>query len=324
VILLFGLPEDSPLRLVAQALERAGAPHLLLNHADVLELELDYECVPQPRGTLVFRERTVRVEELRAIYLRPYDFRAFPHLADAAPGGPERRHAERFDGALWGLAECSAGLVLNRPSAMQSNGSKPYQSELIRAQGFDVPETLVTNDPAAARDFWREHGDVVYKSISGRRSVVGRLGPEDEKRLAAVAWCPVQLQRRVPGVDHRVHVVGDDVFTCRVDTEAVDYRYGAANYAADRVPPDVGARCVELSRALGLPLVGIDLRRTPEGRWVCFEANPSPAFSCYEHSTGQPISAAVAALLMRGGSRSAVPATGRTSGRNVNNASACP
>ena len=30
---------------------------------------------------------------------------------------------------------------------MASNGSKPYQTQLIRAHGFAVPETLITNDP---------------------------------------------------------------------------------------------------------------------------------------------------------------------------------
>ena len=43
-----------------------------------------------------------------------------------------------------------------------------------------------------------------------------------------------------------------------------------------------------------LPLAGIDLRRTPDGRYVCFEVNPSPAFSFYERRTGLPIAHAIA------------------------------
>ena len=48
---------------------------------------------------------------------------------------------------------------------------------------------------------------------------------------------------------------------------------------------------------MNLPLAGIDLRRTPQGEWYCFEVNPSPAFTYYEQITGQPISQAVALLL---------------------------
>jgi D-alanine-D-alanine ligase-like ATP-grasp enzyme len=45
---------------------------------------------------------------------------------------------------------------------------------------------------------------------------------------------------------------------------------------------------------MGLELAGIDLRIRPNGEVVCFEVNPSPAFSYYEERTGLPIAAAVA------------------------------
>jgi D-alanine-D-alanine ligase-like ATP-grasp enzyme len=51
---------------------------------------------------------------------------------------------------------------------------------------------------------------------------------------------------------------------------------------------------------LELPVAGIDLRDHPAGKWFCFEVNPSPAFSYYEHETGQPIAAAVARFLAAG------------------------
>ena len=51
---------------------------------------------------------------------------------------------------------------------------------------------------------------------------------------------------------------------------------------------------------MGLFVAGIDLRRTPSGEWCCFEVNPSPAFTFYQESTGQPIAAAIASLLISG------------------------
>lgn len=63
------------------------------------------------------------------------------------------------------------------------------------------------------------------------------------------------------------------------------------------MPPEVTLRCFDLAKRLGLPLAGIDLRRTPDGEWYCFEVNPSPGFTYYEWNTGQPIAAAVAGLL---------------------------
>lgn len=41
-------------------------------------------------------------------------------------------------------------------------------------------------------------------------------------------------------------------------------------------------------------IAGIDLRRTHDGTWYCFEVNSSPGFSDFEEATGQPIAEAVA------------------------------
>jgi glutathione synthase/RimK-type ligase-like ATP-grasp enzyme len=54
-----------------------------------------------------------------------------------------------------------------------------------------------------------------------------------------------------------------------------------------------------MAAAMGLSVAGIDLRRTPGRKWVCFEVNPSPAFVFYEEATGQPIGDAIARLLIR-------------------------
>jgi glutathione synthase/RimK-type ligase-like ATP-grasp enzyme len=55
-----------------------------------------------------------------------------------------------------------------------------------------------------------------------------------------------------------------------------------------------------MAHALCLPLAGIDLRRTPEGEWYCFEVNPSPGFTWFQDSTGDAIDQAIADLLLAG------------------------
>jgi D-alanine-D-alanine ligase-like ATP-grasp enzyme len=63
------------------------------------------------------------------------------------------------------------------------------------------------------------------------------------------------------------------------------------------LPAPVAEAACRLSAALDLSLAGLDLRRTPDGEWYCFEVNSSPCFTYYENHTGQPLSAAVADLL---------------------------
>jgi glutathione synthase/RimK-type ligase-like ATP-grasp enzyme len=210
---------------------------------------------------------------------------------------------EKVEDAMQCWAEITPAFVINRPSTMGSNSSKPYQLDLIRSLGFEIPETLITTVPDAALEFWSKHRDVIYKSISGVRSVVSRVGPEHSDRLADVANCPTQFQRYIKGTDYRVHVVGNEVFAAEIISRADDYRYARRSgfdieIRAKTLPPDVADRCRVLSKSLCMAVAGVDLRLTPDGKWYCFEVNPSPAFTFYADETDQPIGAAIARLLV--------------------------
>jgi glutathione synthase/RimK-type ligase-like ATP-grasp enzyme len=105
-----------------------------------------------------------------------------------------------------------------------------------------------------------------------------------ETRMADVRFCPTQFQGYVAGTDVRVHVVGDAVFACEVSSTATDYRYpGDADVArkAIELPKEIAERCRAVTKQLGLVVAGIDLRRAKQD-WVCFEVNPSPAFTYFD------------------------------------------
>ena len=219
-------------------------------------------------------------------------------------GDPEATAALQLeaDAGLMALLEDLPCPVVNRIGGGMSNNSKPYQALLLRRAGLKVPATLVTSDPAAARAFQAEHGEVIYKSPSGVRSIVRRLGPDQLARLAFLRHGPAQFQAFVPGRNVRVHTVGDQVFATRIETEAVDYRYAHLDgldvaMKPATLPAAVEAACLRAARDLDLLFAGIDLKETPDGEYVCFEVNPCPGFIYYERHTGQPISAALADLL---------------------------
>src|SRR5262249_33993705 len=148
------------------------------------------------------------------------------------------------------------------------NSSKPYQAQLIARLGFAVPETLITNDPQSVREFYEQHGRVVYKSISAARSIVRELTPADLPRLEQIHWCPTQFQVYVPGINVRVHVVGQQVFATKILSQATDYRYACregsdAELCAVELSDELTEKCVKLAARLDLPLAGIDLKITP-------------------------------------------------------------
>jgi glutathione synthase/RimK-type ligase-like ATP-grasp enzyme len=300
VILLWGAPGDDPLEAVRSELDRRRTDVRLLDQRDVLDQRVELTIGASMGGTVWSRDDRFALEEVAALYVRVYDARQLTQVAQAGPDAWVR--VQEVQSAIWAWADETPARVINRPTAMASNGSKPYQTTLIGACGFCVPETLITTDPAAAAAFWDRHEHVVYKSVSSVRSRVSRLGPQHRTRLADVVWCPTQFQAWVPGRDHRVHVIGDEVFAVEVLSDADDYRYAQHQGAScelrvTTLPPEIEARARATAVALGLSVAGIDLRRTPQDQWYCFEVNPSPCFTYYEHHTGQPLTAAVASLL---------------------------
>ncbi|HEX6183831.1 MAG TPA: hypothetical protein VFZ44_07980, partial [Pyrinomonadaceae bacterium] len=89
-------------------------------------------------------------------------------------------------------------------------------------------------------------------------------------------------------------------------SDADDYRYARRDSLSLEVRPcelpcEVAERSRRLVAALGLTFGGVDLRRTPDGCWFCFEVNPSPGFTFYEHDENTYIADAVAHLLNKEG-----------------------
>ena len=312
MILVAGIADETPVSLVIEALDAIGAGYHVFDQREVSNADITLRIADGPHadamgGALVIGGQTVPLERRTALYLRTMDDQQLPHLDALPEHAIERAHSRRLHELLLRFADVMPGRVLNRPSAMASNHSKSYQAQIIRAAGFDIPETIITNDPATARAFiqqsWAgEHG-VIYKSVSGLRSIVQEFRETDLLRLDRIRWCPTQFQRRVVGTDIRVHVIGETALAARIVSDATDYRYATRQIGVKPTiePCDIDAtltrRCVELSRQLDLPLAGIDLRRTPEGRHVCFEVNPSPAFSFYEQHAGIPIASQIARYL---------------------------
>lgn len=305
MILLCGIPSETPLRLVTDRIESENVPYVMLNQREFADCDIWFEIdAAGVRGELRVGGSIYRLEDFHAAYQRLMDDRCLPELEGEPPDSPLRRGCRAFHDTLTRWLEISPARVINRCAPMGSNSSKPYQTQLIRELGFRIPETLVTNDPALVREFAAQHGRVIYKSISAVRSIVQTLDESDFDRLEHIRWCPTQFQAFVDGTNLRVHTIGGEVYATAIRTVATDYRYAArqcgdpADLREVELSPELAQKCLGLSQALGLEFAGIDLKVTPEDEVYCFEVNPCPAFSYYEKNADQPISKGLARCLM--------------------------
>jgi glutathione synthase/RimK-type ligase-like ATP-grasp enzyme len=286
MILVWGSRTDTPTERVVDVLEARAADVFYVDENDLASLRYDIVFDRGCNGWIELRGRRVPIEDFRGVYIRP--------------GKPVSGEANKASMVLLALVSQLQAVVINPPAAGNSNMSKPYQLGLIAQAGFKVPDTLVTTDPAAARAFLSEHGRLIYKSVSGIRSIVATLEAEDQARLEDVRTGPVQLQQYVAGLDVRVHIVGTKWFACSARSSAADYRHAdtAAELAEFDLPEILGKQLVALVQGMNLLVAGVDLRLTPDGSLVCFEVNPSPGFTYYEDATGHQIGESIVDLLL--------------------------
>ena len=304
MILLCGLPSEPPLMRVRECLVELGASVVMFDQRGFAQVDLDIvQHGPETGGSLRIGAARHELAAFSGAYVRAFAEQSLPEFQALSPDAPERARCADLFARFHAWCEVTDARVVNRMSVMGSNASKPYQAERIRRSGFSIPATLITNDPEEVLAFRAEHERVIFKSLSGVRSIVTELDEHALERLDNIRWCPVQFQELVEGCDVRVHVVGAEVFPTEIESTAIDYRYasrrpdGRTRLRPHKLDNEIAARCVALADSLGLPVCGIDLRVARDGRIVCFEVNPSPGFSYYESSTGQPIAMAIARYL---------------------------
>jgi glutathione synthase/RimK-type ligase-like ATP-grasp enzyme len=305
MILLCGINSEPPLALVREALDRRRARYVSFNQRQFSSMAMEMEITRgQLTGHLQVNGDSYPLGDFDGVFNRLMDYRFLPELHDLPETSAEHRLCRNLVDTVTRWSELADIRVVNKIAPMTSNFSKPFQAQIIRQHGFEIPPTLITNDPELVREFRAQHKKIIYKSISGVRSIVQTFSDADMDRLESIRWCPTQFQAFVEGTNVRVHTVGQKVFATAISTVATDYRYAArqsgepAELSEVDLSDELADMCVKLSAAMGLAFAGIDLKITPEKHVYCFEVNPSPAFSYYEGNTGQPIAAAVAGYLL--------------------------
>ncbi|MBA4535529.1 hypothetical protein [Brevibacillus halotolerans] len=177
------------------------------------------------------------------------------------------------------------GVVINRPSRIFLNYSKPLQMTAIANSRSPVIKAI----PTHLTNIWTEFRkipakDTIVKSISDMRSEVVDLNDPRLQHNGYSLDCPVQFQPKLQGINIRVHVCGKAVYAVRIETDAVDYRYGKdLNIKWVELPQAIESWCVESAKREGLEFAGIDLLyQEMENIYWCFEINPMPGYAYYE------------------------------------------
>ncbi|SCE97816.1 RimK-like ATP-grasp domain [Micromonospora haikouensis] len=295
-------PADVPARASLSVAVRGGRlTRTLVRHPD-----------PSDPGADPAARQVVDLDAVTAVWFR----RPGNPVAPAHLGDPYARYvaeeSRQFVGDVWETLAEVPTLPAPRPVVLRAQ-QKVRQLQLAVRLGFDVPATVVGNDPAAVLDLFGHTGGRLIAKQVGLTDIGNELmrftepvTHRDIGHVDGVRHCPFIAQARVPKqVELRVTVVGDRVFTAAIDSQRSNHarhdwrRQDGRNTPLSPydLPADVAARCVALTRALGLCYGALDLIVTPDSRYVYIEINPSGQYLWVEEETGLPITAAVVDLL---------------------------
>jgi glutathione synthase/RimK-type ligase-like ATP-grasp enzyme len=325
-VLIVSDHSDAHVPMVARQLEQLGVPFAEFNTSDFplrVRLSLSY-LDAESRSTLYLPgDRALNCSNVRSIWYRkpePYELSSAVPIAQRDFANAECREA------VHGMYNLMRGkLWIDDPVSMRRVSNKPLQIDIARRLGFEVPHTLITNDPSLAREFYAFcGGNVVYKTLSCPRVTHNDDGQTSDHRLDKVAayttlvdtedpdlWKSIELapclfQEHVPKrFELRVTVVGDEVFAAEIDSQSdpatiIDWRRGDILNLKHRIhalPEAIADLCRSLLRALGLNFGAIDIILTPDLRYVFLEINPNGQYGWIEYLTGLQISSAIAMLL---------------------------
>lgn len=287
--------------LIVRLLERS-LPYCRLNVEDLANSPLRFSVSNDDvHRTVQAGTRAIDLKDVTAVWYR----RA---IHPPIPAGVSQEYRSFVAGELRHLW---TGSVLN-PEVKWVNPidrvfvaeHKLFQLQVARRLGMEIPKTIVSNCTEDLTKFVREIGKAICKpifhgllldgqdrySVYTRRVTADSLAEEEPEQP-----CPVLLQEEIQRqADLRVTFVGDECFVAEItsaDPALVDWRRPGLQlqYSTATMSASIESKCRTMLAELGLKYGAFDFIKTPDGRLVFLEVNPTGEWAWLEGRLGFPM-----------------------------------
>ncbi|MET2829780.1 MvdC/MvdD family ATP grasp protein [Mesorhizobium shangrilense] len=314
MILIVTSKRDGHVDAVAKHISETRVPWVRINIEDfATNVEVDVHPT-KGAGRLFVKDsgKEVMLEDIGAVWYRKPDPVAVQHFEIGDPAALDYVEAE-FNEVVHGLyALLDRAYWINNPLRTRIAHRKLLQLKTAAKVGFAVPQTIVTNRPAAALDFAHQvNGDLAIKSLGA--ICVTRMEAEQARQYGIftrritdnemkehrdkIGHMPTLFQEFIEKeAELRITCVGDEVFACEIrgrpgDVTNDDYRFDTPNLPHEAVErPDLTDRMHAYMKAFGLHFGCFDFI-VPKGGGepVFLEMNPNGQWLWVQLRTGQDI-----------------------------------
>lgn len=195
--------------------------------------------------------------------------------------------------------------------------NKQYQLRLAAEIGFTIPQTLITNNPKQAREFYQQvKGKMVAKLLRPLSYSMGNssffmytslVKEEDLIDAETLRYCPMIFQEQISKqLELRVVYVNGNLFVGALDASGYaastqDWRIAKQNtctWQSYQLPDEIIHRIDKLMAQFELRFGAFDLIVTPDGEYIFLEVNPTGEWGMLERDLNYPISEAIANALI--------------------------
>ncbi|MFJ1590146.1 MvdC/MvdD family ATP grasp protein [Kitasatospora albolonga] len=273
---------------------------------------LTAELRPEGRwdGRMSDELRGVDLSELRSVWWRKPTPYSFPDTMS----GPERRFAaSQAKGALPGVLGSLPGVLWVNHPERNADCTKPAQLAVAARAGLRVPETLITNDPAAVAPFaakcgghivTKVFGGIVHTEHGRRGQLYTRRVPPDQFSNPRIRLTAHLFQREITtkAYEIRVTAVAGQLFPVALHAPdgpaRLDWRRDSSSltHTPAELPASVAHGIRTVLRDLGLVYAALDLIVDTDGTHYLIDVNPGGQWAWID-LTREPITHALADFL---------------------------
>lgn len=265
------------------------------------------------KAKFVFPDKTVLTEsDILSIW-----YRRFPIIGSNLAEDPEiaewskEEYVQLFENLEYALPDIK---WVSKPSAIKKARHKAYQLSMAKQIGFDIPETVFTNNPDKLEELFKRN-EIIYKAVNNPNIKqksdfltiwTAKLKKTDIKNKDGLKLCPGIIQEFVTKKsDIRVSVFGNKIFAVEIksqemDISEVDFRLGGMDvpHIVHNLADNISYKCLRLVSDLGLLFGAIDLALMDDNSYRFFEINANGQWGWLEKHTELPLRRAMLDLLL--------------------------
>jgi glutathione synthase/RimK-type ligase-like ATP-grasp enzyme len=316
MILLISNKDDITTDFVVQKLNEFGLNFYRFNTEDLIHsvnITIDFENEIFQIYDLTLK-KTIDLKQIKSVYYRRPEI---PIITNRLNQSEAKFVRNELIYTLEGIYKLLRKVFWVSPLySIRESENKIYQISLAKEIGFQIPNSIITNQKSEAFNFFdRNFKDCIIKPIKS-----GLVGEVDDMKVIftnplnvktdfeLVKSCPTYIQSNIhKKADIRVTVVGNDFFPARIHSQdsakaQVDWRRSdtVLKYSKVELPDDIKEKCKMLMSKLNLQFGAIDFIENENDDFIFLEINPNGQWAWIEQQLKYPISESIVKLLING------------------------